>query len=403
VQLSTTTLRPLTWAEDEVPQGERTIDVHGLHPYLGKFIPQLVRPFLTTYFTPNEVVFDPFVGSGTTLVEACRMGYRSYGVDIAPFNALLCRVKTAFYKAALVERECETFIARVAHRVANGGIERPRTPWIDTWYDEETSRQLRVAAAVADSWDGEYPDLMKVIVSRAARSARRAPHYELDFPKAPVTEPYWCFKHSPRRVAERGTTREEAFCKPTSGAMGFLEEYTEDCLRRVKEFGYARSTTQAYVTHGNILSPYSVPNQEFAHGIICSPPYPGNIDYHEQHAYFYELFGVERHDALEIGPKHRGNGKAARARYVDEMKRAFANALRAVYPQSPVIVVANDRLKLYHEIRDSLLVDPVEEIEREVNRRTGMRGEPYSETVFVWRKKGKRDDQHGVPTKPRGT
>jgi len=36
-------------------------------------------------------------------------------------------------------------------------------------------------------------------------------------------------------------------------------------------------------------------------GIFSSPPYVGLIDYHEQHAYAYDLFGFDRKDELEIG------------------------------------------------------------------------------------------------------
>src|SRR5438477_11346196 len=87
----------LSWSEDELPQVERTKHVHALHPYLGKFIPQLVDVFLNRYFRPGQVVYDPFVGSGTTLVEALTFGCDGIGVDISLFNCLLTRVKTARY------------------------------------------------------------------------------------------------------------------------------------------------------------------------------------------------------------------------------------------------------------------------------------------------------------------
>jgi len=43
-------------------------------------------------------------------------------------------------------------------------------------------------------------------------------------------------------------------------------------------------------------------------GIFSSPPYVGLINYHEQHAYAYDLFGFERKDNLEIGPLFNGQG-----------------------------------------------------------------------------------------------
>lgn len=69
----------LNWRERDLPERERTKHVHRLHPYLGKFVPQLVEIFLRK-FTPQKV-YDPFCGSGTTLVEACALGIDSIGID----------------------------------------------------------------------------------------------------------------------------------------------------------------------------------------------------------------------------------------------------------------------------------------------------------------------------------
>ena len=63
----------------EYKESERTKHVHRLHPYKGKFIPQLVEYFLDshtdefkqeTYFRKGDIVLDPFCGSGTTLVQS---------------------------------------------------------------------------------------------------------------------------------------------------------------------------------------------------------------------------------------------------------------------------------------------------------------------------------------------
>jgi hypothetical protein len=66
----------LDWTERELPESARTRHVHRLHPYLGKFIPQLVEVFLRKFFTAGQTVIDPFSGSGTTLVQANEMGIK---------------------------------------------------------------------------------------------------------------------------------------------------------------------------------------------------------------------------------------------------------------------------------------------------------------------------------------
>jgi len=79
----------LSWSEHELPERERTKHVHRLHPYLGKFIPQLVEVLLGRYFVTGQHVLDPFAGSGTTLVQALESGLDATGADIAAFNCLL--------------------------------------------------------------------------------------------------------------------------------------------------------------------------------------------------------------------------------------------------------------------------------------------------------------------------
>ena len=78
----------------DVPEWRRTKHVHRLHPYLGKFIPQLVEVFLKKFFKHGQMVLDPFFGSGTTLIEANLLGLHSVGIELSEFSHLIAKVKT---------------------------------------------------------------------------------------------------------------------------------------------------------------------------------------------------------------------------------------------------------------------------------------------------------------------
>jgi hypothetical protein len=67
---------------------------HGLFPYRGKFHPQMIRALINIMgVKPGELLLDPMMGSGTSLIESAIMGIPSYGVDISPFCAFMTQAK----------------------------------------------------------------------------------------------------------------------------------------------------------------------------------------------------------------------------------------------------------------------------------------------------------------------
>jgi len=68
--------------------------LHGLHPYKGKFYPQLARSLLNICDVPEGgLVVDPFAGCGTAVLEASLLGIRGLGVDANPMAVLVSRAK----------------------------------------------------------------------------------------------------------------------------------------------------------------------------------------------------------------------------------------------------------------------------------------------------------------------
>lgn len=71
--------------------------LHTLHPYPAKFIPQIPRRAIKLWTKPNDLVYDPFNGCGTTVLEASLAGRRGIGTDNNAVATLIAKAKTALY------------------------------------------------------------------------------------------------------------------------------------------------------------------------------------------------------------------------------------------------------------------------------------------------------------------
>lgn len=360
----------LNWRERDLPERQRTKHVHRLHPYLGKFVPQLVEIFLRKY--RPAAVLDPFSGSGTTLVEAATLGVNSVGCDISEFNCLLTNVKVRKYDLVRLQQEINDILTRLQSELRpsllrNGHRSRLplATDYLTQWFAPAALSQLLFFRDVIPDYKNQ--DVLRIILSRAARSARLTTHFDLDFPKKPQTQPYYCHKH--RRT-----------CQPTKDAEKFLVRYGLDTLRRIKEFAALRSKAKAKVICGDTRNVNFPP----ADLVITSPPYVGLIDYHHQHRYAYELLALRTREREEIGPAFNGSSQGAVRQYVDDMTAAFANVIRSLQAGARIVVVIHDRRDLYDEIGQRLGLATEYRLGRHVNRRTGRRATDFFEDVIVW-------------------
>jgi hypothetical protein len=262
------------------------------------------------------------------------------------------RVKTAAYEPA-------SLLADVVHLSGadEPGGEAASGAYLEAWFAPRAAAELlafreRIAGTV-------YPDLWRVVLSRAARSARLARHDDLDFPAEPVRGDYFCHKH--RRT-----------CRTVGEAGKFLRRYVRDAVQRVQEYADVRLCTDATVLHADARTAKPPGPVDL---VITSPPYPGLIDYHEQHAYAFELLGLPRRDDAEIGQGVAG--------YCDAVAEVLGQARAALRRGGRIVIVVNDRRGLYDGILASAGLGLEQRMLRHVNRRTGRRRGEYYEEVLV--------------------
>ncbi len=448
-----------TLSFDQFKEAETTKHVHRLHPYKGKFIPQLVEYFLDehtdnfkteVYFNKGDIILDPFCGSGTTLVQCNELGMHAIGIDISEFNSLIANSKITKYdmidvykeinrityalKSFLANSQTLEFDEKITKELYKFNIEFFPTPeykykvrnreideeqygkekekeflsfyeklvksynikltqnksekFIDKWYLKPIREEIEfVFEEIKKIENKNSKNIISIILSRTMRSCRATTHTDLATLIEPVTTPYYCPKHG-------------KICKPQLSILKWWTTYSNDTLKRLIHFDKLRTKTYQTCLTGdgrtiNIVRNLEKINPEFAElvkkkkikGIFSSPPYVGLIDYHEQHAYAYDLFGFERRDELEIGPLYKGQGKEARESYIEGIVAVLLNCKKYLANDSHVFLVANDKYNLYPIIAEKSGMKIVNQFKRPVLNRTEKDKGVYSEIIFHLREK----------------
>lgn len=446
----------LNWALsfDHLREKDTTKHVHRLHPYKGKFIPQLVQYFIdnhtdefkrSIYFNTGDTILDPFCGSGTTHVQANELGMHSVGIDISQFNCMIAETKLMQYdfasvqddvlriQRAMVHYETDSTITdfeqelnirltefnntyfpspafkyKIQKKQINEqryAIEKERTflktynalvkkqkielnqfsaqNFLDKWYIKNVRTEIDFAFQnIKKVKDVKNRKLLALILSRTIRSCRATTHSDLATLKEPQVTTYYCWKH-------------KKICKPLFSIKAWFDRYATDTMQRLKMYAALQTDALSAVIPADSRTVdifkavekrnkklYEIIRKQKIKGIFTSPPYVGQIDYHEQHAYAYDLFGFARRDNLEIGPLYKGQGAEARASYVKGISQVLSNCKQFLVNDFDVFIVANDKYNLYPLIATQSGMRIIQQFKRPVLNRTERDKSPYSELIF---------------------
>ena len=118
-------------------------DIHSFHRYYGKLIPAIPSYFIKEFTKENDLVFDPFSGSGTVAVEAKRLKRNFVGVEINPLSVEIAKTKTYNLDVEILDKINNELVEIIEND--NSDIREEEKPYImnrDHWFKDFVQKDL---------------------------------------------------------------------------------------------------------------------------------------------------------------------------------------------------------------------------------------------------------------------
>ena len=231
---------------------------HGIHPYPAMMIPQVARRLIQEYGSPGGVLFDPYCGTGTTLLEAFLTGSESVGTDLNPLARLIAKVKTTPIDIIQLDLALERFVDFEIDAVtsSNGQVEAPNFQNVDYWFDGRVQRELTLIREYIDLIDDTaIADFFRVAFSLTIRKTSWTKNSEFKLVRIP---PESMKDHNPDVL---------------STMVGILTHNRDAVLQLNNALDQASPLPSIYGFNSVAGIPRNVIDRECVDLIVTSPPY----------------------------------------------------------------------------------------------------------------------------------
>lgn len=367
---------------------------HKAHSFPAKFPPQLPRKFILELTHPGDVVLDPMMGSGTTLLEAYFQGRQAIGFDIDPLAMLLSQVKLETYNSAELNAAGKRILreARKTSHLYSDLLKAEKAKrfdaktieFLDYWFAIEVQLELLALSAEIEKIESvEIKDFFKLIFSSIIITKTGGVSLALDLAHTRPHKAKTVFSKNGKILAGDENETKQHLIKTLRSPLDEFEKKVNQNLRGVIES--APSNLYPIMNFGSAQSLALQSNSVDL--VVTSPPYASNaIDYMRAHKFSLVWFGYpidaltekrktyigsegfadlpltelpERVENLvaEISQKSKSKGVSLRRYYV-EMTLVLREFFRVLKPEkSAIVVVGNSTLAGLDAQVDNSLVE----------------------------------------------
>jgi len=293
---------------------------HWFYPYKGKYHGQMIKALINFMgVKENGLVLDPFVGSGTTLVECATLGIPSIGIDINPALCIVSQIKVD--SLCLDYPELSRWLSKVKPLdIFNYffGQVREKRPWF-LGFDQlnQDAKDL-----LAEAWKWHLPE-----------------GFIKELPFEWHNFFFLCSLHAlSDHTYLQGTSKERPF---TEFFIRDLNEYL-DTTRNTYAVLHDRGvkTAQPKVLFGSALKLPLPP--ESVDAIVTSPPYSIALDYVKNDQHLLDYLGIDTSELREqlVGLKGRKEEKLRL--YEKDVRQSLIEMHRVLKPKSHAAIVLGD-------------------------------------------------------------
>ena len=319
------------WDFAHLGMKETQDSTHFFHHWTAKFIPQIPRRVIERYAKPGDVVLDPFMGCGTTLVEAARLGHDAWGTDINPLAVKIARAKTApIDHASLSEfiewlREAEREPER--HRAGSAALFEAS----DDWFREEVARAIRAIRTRARRLDADTCNFVLIGLSDLLKGMSNA-RMDRTIPMLPKSARYADKKHY-WRLVDNETRKIDPFARLRS-QLTRMQRALADFHRE------AAGRTEPRMHDARGLASLG----RRAQLVVTSPPYWSAQNYQKMHLLSFRVLGLNEPGPAEIGRRGRD--------YLPDME-AVIEQLAEVLEGHFALVIGESKDGIHEAVRDT--------------------------------------------------